>query len=112
MTAPDPSTTAPDPSRTAPDPSYRRRRYGALWATGVPAVLFAVAGAAILVQCGERDRCDEGGLGLPSANVFAGMSFFMSALAIGGFATLLSVPPKARVTYPNGKRPMGPPEDE
>ncbi len=89
-----------------------RRRYGALWATGVPAVLMAVGGVAILVDCVERDRCNKSGFGLPSANVLAAMTFVMSGLAIGGFAALLTVPPKARVTYPNGEPPMGPPENE
>jgi hypothetical protein len=71
-----------------------------------------MTGAVVLADCVKRDRCDKSGLGLPSGNVLAGMTFVMSALAIGGFAALLSVPPKARVTYPNGERPMGPPEDE
>lgn len=89
------------------------RRWGGLWATGVPAVLMTVAGVAILMDCTSRARdcSDGGGFGLPSANVLAAMTFVMAGSLAAGFITLLTVPPKARVAYPNGERPLDPPDE-
>jgi hypothetical protein len=68
-------------------------------------------GVGVLATCGDRCSQKGGFAGGPSAHELAAISFVAGGLAAAGFVVLLLAPRRVHVTYPNGERPLPPPEE-